>query len=513
MLKMGNPGPAGKELLVNNHYLTLNGQPIIPVMGEVHFSRIPRSQWEDVILKMKACGINVIATYVLWIHHEEIEGQFEWSGNKDLRAFVKICDKHGLWVYPRIGPWCHAEVRNGGTPDWILLKTNLKDRTNDPVYQNYAEEWYRQVSLQLKGLLYKEGGPVMGIQLENEYRLGKEGEDHILWLKKTALKNGLDVPLYTVTGWQNGSVPPYEVVPLFGAYSDEPWADNLYRNSDCKNFRFSPYRDSDNIGNDVKSNRDPYLDLSAYPYLTCEVSVGIENTEHCRLKIGSLDGLGLITAKIGSGSNLVGYYMFAGGTNPHGVLTSMEENKEETGYYNTNPLISYDFQAAIGESGELNDSYFEVKKLHYFLNEFGNLLAPMQPVFMKTPDELQYVVRADNKSAFLFGINYCRHNVTTEKKEARFSVKLKNETLVFPSMPVTIKDSALFIWPVNFKIGNTLLKYATAQPLCNISNKWAFIQDAASRPEFCFDASSFSKLSSSNGCVNQSSGNLFATST
>ena len=205
--------------------------------------------------------------------------------------------------------------------------------------------------------------------------------------------------------------------------------------------------------------------------------------------------------------------MFAGGTNPHGMLTSMEENKDETGYYNTNPLISYDFQAAIRESGELNDSYFEVKKLHYFLNEFGNLLAPMQPVFMKTPDELQYVVRADNKSAFLFGINYCRHNVTTEKKEARFSVKLKNETLVFPSMPVTIKDSALFIWPVNFKIGNTLLKYAIAQPLCNISNKWAFIQDAASRPEFCFDASSFSKLSSSNGCVNQSSGNLFATST
>ena len=79
MLKMGNPGPAGKELLVNNHYLMLNGQPIIPVMGEVHFSRIPRSQWEDVILKMKACGINVIPTYVLWIHHEEIEGQFEWS--------------------------------------------------------------------------------------------------------------------------------------------------------------------------------------------------------------------------------------------------------------------------------------------------------------------------------------------------------------------------------------------------------------------------------------------------
>jgi len=506
MLRMGNPGLPGKELRVNNRYMTLNGKPIIPVMGEVHFSRIPRSQWEDVILKMKACGINIIATYVLWIHHEEIEGQFDWEGNKDFRAFVKLCASHDLLVYPRIGPWCHAEVRNGGTPDWILLKTNIKDRSNDPVYQNYAEEWYRQIGLQLKGLLYKDGGPVIGIQLENEYRLGKEGEEHILWLKKTALRNGLDVPLYTVTGWQNGSVPPYEVIPLFGAYPDEPWADNLNRNTDCKNFQFSPYRDSDNIGNDIKTGREPYLDLSAYPYFTCEVGVGIENTDHRRLKIGSLDGLGLIMAKIGSGSNLAGYYMFAGGTNPNGLLTSLEENREETGYYNTNPLTSYDFQAAIRESGELNDCYFEVKKLHYFLNEFGNLLAPMVPVFEKKDEDLQYCVRTDNHSAFLFGLNYCRHNVMSEKKEVRFSIKLKSETLVFPSTPVTIKDSALFIWPVNFRMGSTLLNYATAQPLCNIGDKWIFEQDADDNPEFSFDGSTITKISSSTGTIRRKEG-------
>jgi len=183
-LKMGNCGVSGKEILVNNRYLTLGGKPIIPVMGEVHYTRVPKSQWEDVVLKMKACGINIVATYVLWIHHEEIEGQFDWDGNKDYRAFVKLCAKHGLWVYPRIGPWCHAEVRNGGTPDWILQKNNLKDRSNDPAYLHYADEWYKQVALQLKGLMYKDGGPVIGIQLENEYRLGKAGEDHMLTLKK-----------------------------------------------------------------------------------------------------------------------------------------------------------------------------------------------------------------------------------------------------------------------------------------------------------------------------------------
>mgnify|MGYP000915236623 CR=1 FL=1 len=508
ILQMGNPGPQGKEIRVNNRYLTLGSRPIIPVMGEIHFSRIPREQWEDVILKMKACGINIIATYVLWIHHEELEGQYDWLGNKDLRAFAKLVAKHGLWLYPRIGPWCHAEVRNGGTPDWILTKTNLKDRSNDPVYQHYAEEWYKQVASQLHGLLYKDGGPVIGIQLENEYRYGKEGEEHILWLKKTALKYGLDVPLYTVTGWQNGSVPPCEVIPLWGAYPDEPWADHLDRNTDCSNFRFSPYRDSDRIGNDIKKNGEQYIDYSTYPYFTCEIGLGVMNSYHRRLQISPIDGLGLVIAKLGSGSNLPGYYMFAGGSNPHGILTSLEENKEETGYWNTYPVISYDFQAPIRESGALNGSYFEVKKLHYFLNEFGDRLAPMVPVFPREIRDFQYVFRTDKKSAYLFGMNYCRHNITPPKKNAQFGIKINGENIVFPSRPITICDSAMFIWPVNFEMDGITLKYATAQPLCHVGNKWIFIEDADSMPEFCFNSTfiesvtaSKGKISEKNGCI------------
>ena len=507
LLKMGNPGPEDRKILVNNQYLSIAGKPAIPVMGEVHFSRIPREQWEDVLLKMKACGITIVATYVLWIHHEEIEGQFDWTGNKDLRAFARLCVKHGLYLYPRIGPWCHAEVRNGGTPDWILTKTNLKDRSNDPVYQHYAEEWYKQIGQQLHGLMYKDGGPVIGVQLENEYRHGKGGEAHILWLKNTAQRYGLDVPLYTVTGWQNGSVPPYEVIPLWGAYPDAPWADNLNRSTNCTDFRFTPYRDSDDIGNEVKTNREQYLDYSAYPYFTCEMGVGIMNTDHRRLRIGARDGLGLVMAKLGAGSNLPGYYMFAGGSNPHGLLTTLEENKEETGYYNNNPVISYDFQSAVRESGKLNGSYYEVKKLHYFLNEFGSQLAPMIPVFPNNADGLQYVVRSDKNSAFLFGLNYCRNNVSSEKKDIQFEIKLGNQTVSFPSQPVDIRDSAMFIWPVNFKIDNINLNYATAQPLCRLGEKWIFIEDAAAAPEFCFDSSGIATVNSSNGEIVREDGN------
>ncbi|MEO6497450.1 MAG: beta-galactosidase, partial [Mucilaginibacter sp.] len=117
--KMGDAGPPGKQILINSRYITLNGEPVIPVMGELQFSRTPKDEWEDRILKMKACGINIVSTYVIWIHHEEIEGQFNWSGNKDLRCFLKLCQKHNILAYPRIGPWVHGEVRNGGTPDWI----------------------------------------------------------------------------------------------------------------------------------------------------------------------------------------------------------------------------------------------------------------------------------------------------------------------------------------------------------------------------------------------------------
>ena len=96
--------PDGETLTVNSRYLLLNGKPWLPVMGEFHYSIYPEQEWESEILKMKAAGVQIVATYVFWIHHEEVEGQFDWSGQRNLRRFVELCAKHGLYVYPRIGP-------------------------------------------------------------------------------------------------------------------------------------------------------------------------------------------------------------------------------------------------------------------------------------------------------------------------------------------------------------------------------------------------------------------------
>jgi hypothetical protein len=489
--KMGNPGQPGHEILINNQYMTIGGKPVVPVMGEIHFSRYPKDQWEDAILKMKANGINIIAFYVIWIHHEEIEGQFDWSGNKDIRSFIKLCQKHNMLVYPRIGPWAHGEVRNGGTPDWILKKKFVVDRSNDPVYQSYVDRYFKELAGQMHGLMYKDGGPIIGVQLENEYSRGKE---HILWLKKTAQKYGIDVPLYTVTGWDNASVPENDVIPLWGSYPEAPWNADLEKITRNPSFEFDYDRNNE----------------TSYPFFTCELGVGNQITEHRRPVFNRFDGLTIVTSKIGSGSNLTGYYMFTGGSNPNGILSSMEENRDETGYWNTYPRISYDFQAAIKETGELAPSYYQIKKIHYFLNEFGEILAPMVPVIAKVKDpavDLQYSARVKNNSGFLFGTNYYRGTRKPEQKNMQFKINLNGETLQFPSKPVNIPDSSTFIWPFNFMINNIVLKYATAQPLCKIDQKdrsdWFFIQNFGIQPELCFDASSIKLIESNSGKINK----------
>ena len=122
-LNLGGANPKGERIEVTSRYLTRGGKPWIGVMGEYHFSRADRDTWHEELCKMKAGGITVAATYLFWIYHEEIEGVFDFSGDRDIRAFVEECQKVGLDVILRIGPWAHGECRNGGFPDWLLEKS------------------------------------------------------------------------------------------------------------------------------------------------------------------------------------------------------------------------------------------------------------------------------------------------------------------------------------------------------------------------------------------------------
>lgn len=168
-LKIDGSNYHGESFSVNNYYMSINENPAIPVTGEFHFTRYPNYFWDEAIKKIKAGGINILATYVFWNLHEEQEGKFDWTEDRNLRKFVELCKYNNVKVILRIGPYGHGEIRNGGLPDWLLGK-KLSIRSNDPVYLTYVDRLYQQISKQVEGLLFSDGGPVFAIQLENEYQ-------------------------------------------------------------------------------------------------------------------------------------------------------------------------------------------------------------------------------------------------------------------------------------------------------------------------------------------------------
>ena len=223
------------------------------------------------------------------------------------------------------------------------------------------------------------------------------------------------------------------MIPLWGGYPDAPWVEHVGVEYQPENFRFNPFRDNKHIGNDQIEHKDKYMSYDLYPFFTCEMGIGVQTTYHRRLKISNIDGLGMIVARLGSGSNLLGYYPFAGATQPRGLLTSMEEEQELTGYWSRVTAKSYDFQAGIRESGEVSEAYRKLKKLHYFVTERAEELAPMMSVVSPSKeDEMQVAVRSDNKKGYLFGINYCRFAPKKNRPNARFSVKFQGEEIHLP---------------------------------------------------------------------------------
>jgi beta-galactosidase len=498
LLTMGtSTTPDGHSILVNSRYLTRDGKPWLPVMGEFHFSRYPHQYWEEELLKMKAGGVQIISSYIIWIHHEEIQGQFDWSGDRNLREFVQLCAKHGLLVFVRIGPWAHAEVRNGGFPDWVQRMPHT--RSNDPQYLAAVDSFYRQIAEQLKGEFWKDGGPIIGVQLENEYALQgpNQGAAHILKLKQMAVAAGFDAPLYTVTGWDGAVFPPREVLPVFGGYADWPWDESIQKLPPNEVYAF---RHQSREGGDMGApgGRPPshatQAELVAYPFLSAEFGTGIEDTYHRRPIIHASDVAAMLPTQLGSGVNLMGYYMFQGGANPPGKLTTLQES-QASGAPSDLPEISYDFQAALGQYGEERESYRKLKLFHYFLSTFGSDLAPMVvhpsaqtptgPGDFSVP---RVSVRSSGDHGFLFVNNYVRGYEMPARNNFRVRVRLPSGDVTLPREPVTIPSGAYFIWPIGLETSGVTLRYATAQLITTLEREREsyifFVSQDAIAPEF-----------------------------
>lgn len=499
-LDLGGRSINGDTIGVNSFYLERNGKPFIPVIGEFHFSRYPHQYWDEEIKKIKAGGITIIATYVFWNLHEPKEGRFDWSGDLDVRKFTNLCAKNGIEVLMRIGPFAHGEMRNGGLPDWLYGRP-IEVRTNDPAYLKYVNRFYKEIGQQLQGLMFKDGGPVVGIQIENEYQHsaapwafgymdaprertvgrgdnkitqdgvginaeGNEyanvGSDHMKTLRELAMKAGLVTPIYTATGWGRATIVEKGSIPVMAGYAFPFWSAT---NSPSP---FYLYKDIQQ-----KPDYSPVsYDVNLYPSLAAELGTGMAVTYSRRPRVPGESFLPMMVRTIGSGSNGLGYYMYHGGTTPSVGNHFMSEG------WGLNHK-SYDYQAPIGEFGKVGSGFYGLKIINYFLNHYGVDLAPLYPVLPEGNDTikasnlqtLRYAVRSNGVKGYLFMHNFQDHLQAVDLKNQKIVVETKSGLVSFPTTGTfDLKAGTSAIFPFNVEYDGFAIQMATVQPFCRFVN-------------------------------------------
>lgn len=522
-LKLGGSNPQGHSIEVNSYYIIRDGKPFIPVTGEFHYFRYPNEYWEQELLKIKAGGVNTITSYVMWNYHEEKEGVFDWSGDKNLRKFVELCKKHGLDFILRIGPFCHSEMRNGGLPDWLYGR-EFQIRTNDPIYLKYVDRFYTEIARQVKGLLFKDGGPIICVQIENELQHSSSpwgiatypgqprestvasydekltqigvnvqntlsphagrGVDHLNTLKKMAEEKGMTTPLYTITGWGNAAFLTDAAVPVGASYPYPFWAK-------------SPRPSSFYLFKDIQANPDyspVRYDGNRYPAMTAELGPGGSSIYTRRPRVPALSTEALVVRCLGSGMNGIGYYVYHGGITP----------KKRDGYYMSEepigvPKMSYDWYSPIGEYGIPKDSYRTLRILNVFMNDFGDLLAPMRLVLPEgydkvTPQDdstLRYAVREKDGSGFVFMTNFQDHLQRHDQEGLSLNLRLKDGLMRIPADGTfTLPAETSAIFPFNLDMDGVNLRYATAQLLAKVDDyglsHYIFFAHDGIQPEYVF---------------------------
>jgi len=503
-LKLSGKSPSGDTIDFTNFSMTYNGRPYFSIIGEFHYSRYPESKWEEELMKMKACGLDTVATYMFWNFHEFYEGRFDFSGNRNIRKFVELCGKHHLWVILRVGPYAHGECRNGGLPDWLFGRP-FEVRSNDQGYLAYVGRYYEEVGKQVAGLMFTQGGPITGIQLENEYMAacspweitvpqnrewvpqGTGGLKHIEILKSLAGKAGLRSAYYTATGWGDAPYIDNEMLPLWGGYAYWPW---LYWDKDAK-FDHPPtygYLFKDQHDETVKDGFD-----KKYPFACCEMGGGMQAWYPYRFVVEpeSVEAMSLVT--VAGGCNYLGYYMFHGGLNP--VIDNVTMNEQLT------PRISYDFQAPLGDCGQPGESYKRIKLLHYFYKDFNEELCTMKTVIppgqsrIEPSDtkSLRYAARSNGRSGILFINNFQDHVPCEDHKDVQIEILTDSRTVRFPHRnTMTVPKGMAGAFLFNTVLSDLLLEDSTASYITKIEvpegiPTYFFFTHEGMSGEFCFD--------------------------
>lgn len=346
----------------------IDGQPTKILSGAVHYFRIAPSQWQYTLEKLIEAGLNTVETYVPWNIHEPIEGIFNFSGQADLAKFIRLAAKLGLYVIVRPSPYICAEWEFGGFPTWLLTYSDMVVRTNTPCFMEKVSNYYHRLFKELVPLQFTHGGPILMMQVENEYGSFGNDKNYLRRIKSMMIDNGVNVPLFT---------------------SDGSWQQALEAGSLIDDGVFV----TANFGSHVKENLQVLQDFfeqhhQQWPLMCMEFWDGwfnrwgdkIIKRDELDFKISLED---LINSK--ASFNL---YMFRGGTN-FGYYNGCSSRNE----IDLPQITSYDYDAILHEDGTENKKFYVLKRA---------LASKKQVVPQLINQDLPIVERSDK--VYVFGV-------------------------------------------------------------------------------------------------------------
>lgn len=339
-----SPYVSNGSLTFQNRTFYLDGNPLRILSGSLHYFRVVPEYWWDRMRKMKACGLNTLTLYVPWNLHEPYPGKYNFKGILDLKRFINMAHRAGLYVIFRPGPYICSEWDYGGLPPWLLRDPDMKVRTNYHGYQSRVQSYFSRLMSEVSDLQHHKGGPIIAVQVENEFGSYSNDTGHLLFLKKTLIDNGIRELFFTSDGYFNyteglnglDNAPFYtEALPTVN-FQDIEQGEQLFRK--------------------VEALSDDF------PLMVTEYWSGWFDhwgTEH---HTQSLQDFGSTLTAILNRSASVNFYMFHGGTNFGFMSGSNWDFKEIT---LKTDVTSYDYDALLTEAGDITEKYRIARQLIY----------------------------------------------------------------------------------------------------------------------------------------------------
>lgn len=329
----------------------LDGKPFQLISGEMHPARIPHEYWRHRIQMAKAMGCNTIAAYVFWNYHETTSGTFDFAtGNHNIAEFIRICKEEGMWVMLRPGPYVCAEWDFGGLPAYLLKIPDIKVRCSDTRYMNAVTKYVTRLSKEVKPLLCSNGGPILMVQVENEYGSYANDKNYLEALRKLWIQNGIDVPFYTADGptpfmLEAGNIDG-AAIGLDSGSSDADFDQAKKRNPNVPSFSSETYPGWLTHWGDKWARTDTTSILKEVKYL-------LDHKKSFNLYV------------IHGGTN----FGFTAGANAFNATQYQPD------------LTSYDYDAPINEQGSATPKYYALRRL---IQQYVSYKIPDVPKPVKT---------------------------------------------------------------------------------------------------------------------------------